>query len=427
MREFKKTKNLKANAIAIALLTVLMAAAVVFGGMGIMHVHAYSAFTLPSSHTDVTSQYIDRVSVVDQNGRALPKDFIHITEDVNHFIWVFSITDSPIPGATYRGSISSGQLCSSPDTGKVSGYIGFPYNKDAIPASIVVTMTVTYTAVPLPDDPVKEGYNFVGWYYDEAFTRPYDNAPIYADTQLYAKFEIKTFTVTFNSAGGSAVASQTVNWNTPATLSTPTKEGYTFLGWYNGNTKYTTQGITANTTLTAHWSIKAFSVTFDSAGGSAVASQTVEWNNPVAVTTPTRTGYTFLGWYNGETKYAGQAITADTTLTAHWEILRFTVTFYMDGEVYETMEVDYGTTFQEAMTANAKLCFMNLLNSEGIKVAKSGVITADVSAPVGNMTREEKVATFIGNNWWLLVVGGVLIVAGIFSTVIASVIAKKRK
>ena len=353
-------------------------------------------------------------------------------------------------------------------------------------------MTVTYTAVPLPDDPVKEGYNFVGWYYDEAFTRPYDNAPIYADTQLYAKFEIKTFTVTFNSAGGSAVssqtvdwntaptlttptrdgytflgwyngetkyegqaitadttltahweiktftvtfnsaggsavASQTVNWNTPATLSTPTKEGYTFLGWYNGNTKYTTQGITANTTLTAHWSIKAFSVTFDSAGGSAVASQTVEWNNPVAVTTPTRTGYTFLGWYNGETKYAGQAITADTTLTAHWEILRFTVTFYMDGEVYETMEVDYGTTFQEAMTANAKLCFMNLLNSEGIKVAKSGVITADVSAPVGNMTREEKVATFIGNNWWLLVVGGVLIVAGIFSTVIASVIAKKRK
>ena len=117
--------------------------------------------------------------------------------------------------------------------------------------------------VPLPPDPVKEGYHFVGWYYDVSFTRPYDNAPIYADTQLYAKFEINTYTVVYDVDGGVNVDSVSVNWNTVAPIPETTRVGYDFLGWYLSNgTKYENQPIKENTTLTARWQIKTFTVTF---------------------------------------------------------------------------------------------------------------------------------------------------------------------
>ncbi len=119
-----------------------------------------------------------------------------------------------------------------------------------------------------------------------------------------------TFTVTFNSNGGSAVAPQTVQSGKTATKPIdPTKTGYTFDGWYSDSalTKsfdFTTQ-ITANITLYAKWkddSVEAYQVTFNSNGGSAVASQTVE--NGKTVTrpdNPTRSGYEFEGWYKDST------------------------------------------------------------------------------------------------------------------------------
>ena len=88
-------------------------------------------------------------------------------------------------------------------------------------------------------------------------------------------------------------------------------------------------------------------MTYDSNGGEAVSEETIEWNKTASAPTLERTGYIFHGWYNGETKYEGQAVTADMTLTAKWEVIKYTVTFYVDGEVYETMEVAYGTTFKK--------------------------------------------------------------------------------
>ena len=66
---------------------------------------------------------------------------------------------------------------------------------------------------------------------------------------------VTTYTVTFDSDGGSAVASQTVNEGEKATKPTdPTKDGYTFEGWFNGETEFDfNTAITANITLKAHW------------------------------------------------------------------------------------------------------------------------------------------------------------------------------
>ncbi len=283
--------------------------------------------------------------------------------------------------------------------------------------------------VPLPADPVKEGHTFVGWYYDSAFTLPYDGQPIYEDTQLYAKFEIHKFTVTFNSDGGSSVANQTVNWNTAATLTTPTKAKHAFKGWFLPNgTQYTNQPIKANTTLTAHWERNVFTVTFNTDGGSAVESQDVNLNAAATLPTTTRTGYIFKGWYLSDgTKYENQPITSDLTLKAYWEVQTFTVTFYVDGELYETKTVEYGQGLVKvAETANLKI--LSVCMESGVPTFDDNgavIVTENCSVEAQEMSDTDKSINTIKQNKWAIiggVAGGVALIA-----VIAAVCGGKRK
>ncbi|HJA64394.1 MAG TPA: InlB B-repeat-containing protein, partial [Candidatus Intestinimonas stercoravium] len=120
----------------------------------------------------------------------------------------------------------------------------------------VVTHTVTFvtdggseipdkiveagSAVCRPADPTKDGYTFDGWYTDEACTEAYDfETAVTADITLYAGWtentepEPETYTVTFDSMGGTAVEPQTVEEGGKATEpAEPTRDGYTFDGWY---------------------------------------------------------------------------------------------------------------------------------------------------------------------------------------------------
>lgn len=144
--------------------------------------------------------------------------------------------------------------------------------------------------------------------------------------------DTNTHTVTFDSAGGSAVEAQTVAKDGKATAPTnPTKDGYTFDGWYNGDTAYNFDtAVTADITLTAHWTKKqpdSFTVTFDSAGGTAVEAQTVEKDaKATKPTDPTKENATFDGWYIGDTETAydfNTAVTANVTLKAHWKTVTY--------------------------------------------------------------------------------------------------------
>lgn len=300
-------------------------------------------------------------------------------------------------------------------------------------ATITITVNTERAKepVPLPADPVKEGYTFVGWYYDSDYTRAYDGELIYADTQLYAKFEINQFTVTFNSDGGSAVASQTVDWNTSATLSTPTRDGYAFKGWFlSDGMQYTNQVIKADTTLTAKWERNRFTVIFNSDGGSEVDNQTVMLNNAVTLVTPTKMGYNFVGWYMADgTEYENQPVTDDLTLTAHWDVIMCTVTFYVDGEVYETKTVEYGTSLVP-IASELNLCVMTVYSASPEftteSFAKNGV-TADLSVTAEEVTGMEKVVNTVKNNKWQIIGGvvcGVALIA-IIAVVCSSVKQKK--
>ncbi len=87
----------------------------------------------------------------------------------------------------------------------------------------------------LPQDPYRYGFVFAGWYADEGLTKPYDVAAstVTQDLTLYAKFAEATYTVAFDSAGGSAVGTQTVRHGDLAIRpADPVREGHAFLGWF---------------------------------------------------------------------------------------------------------------------------------------------------------------------------------------------------
>ena len=137
---------------------------------------------------------------------------------------------------------------------------------------------------------------------------------------------IGAYTVTFQSEGGSEVASQ-IRANTPAARpADPTKEGYTFIGWYNGESEWDFETpVTAVLTLTAKWQINRYTITFDTAGGSEVPSITQDYGTAITPpAAPTRTGYTFAGWDKTipTTMPAG-----DMAITAQWQLNQYTITF----------------------------------------------------------------------------------------------------
>lgn len=138
-----------------------------------------------------------------------------------------------------------------------------------------------------------------------------------------------TYTVTFDSNGGTTVSSQTVEKDgVVKEPSNPTKNGYSFGGWYidlGRNEKYNfSEKVTKDFTLTAKWDKtgdeKEFTVTFGGDGVTSKTQKVIEGQKLEKPADPTRTGYKFLGWYNGSAKYDfDSVVTGDVKLTAKWE------------------------------------------------------------------------------------------------------------
>lgn len=140
----------------------------------------------------------------------------------------------------------------------------------------------------------------------------------------------KTYTVTFDSQGGSEVSSQRVNEGEKATApEAPTKEGFTFDAWYT-STDYATRWdfskdiVIKDLTLYARWAVNSFTVTFNTNGGSAIdAMEVAEGGLLTEIPTPEKEGFVFAGWYTDADLTEGfdaeTPITADVTLYAKWE------------------------------------------------------------------------------------------------------------
>lgn len=283
------------------------------------------------------------------------------------------------------------------------------------------------TSLPSPS---KEGYNFIGWYDGSKKVSVGDT--VSKDTKLTAKFEKVTapeeddtsnksdnksntsnssktntsntttttkYTVTFDTDGGSKVTSQKVSKNSKASRpKNPTKSGYTFVSWtldgkeYDFNSK-----VTKNITLKATWAknseVKTYTVTFDTDGGSKVASEKIVDGKTVAKPSdPTKDGYKFLGWYLDDKEYDFDSkVTKNITLKAKWERIP---------ELSYKLEELTGTTVKQA-----KLFIL----ADGKKVAG----TADVTYKLKYKDGKEESKTYTVN----IPESGLIINSGTFDKV----------
>ncbi len=226
-----------------------------------------------------------------------------------------------------------------------------------------VTYGSTYGTLPTP---TRTGYTFDGWYTSAKGGTKITSTTkvsITSSQTLYAHWSVIIITVKFDANGGSvSTSSKTVAYgSTYGTLPTPTRTGYAFDGWYtsaSGGTKITPStkvSITSSQTLYAHWSVTTGTVTFNANGGSvSTSSKNVAYGSTYgSLPTPTRTGYTFDGWYtsaSGGTKITSTtkvSTTSAQTLYAHWSINTYTVYFNANGGYVSTTSkgVSYGNSY----------------------------------------------------------------------------------
>ena len=153
---------------------------------------------------------------------------------------------------------------------------------------------------------------------------------------------IGAYTVTFQSEGGSEVASQ-IRANTPADQpADPTKEGYTFIGWYKGESEWNFETpVTENLTLTAKWQVNQYIITFKPENGGQDIVIKQDYGTAItAPANPTKTGYTFAGW---DKTIPTSMPAGDMTITARWTENRVIVIIQPDDSKDEP---DPGTIHQ---------------------------------------------------------------------------------
>ena len=200
------------------------------------------------------------------------------------------------------------------------------------------------------------------------------------------------YTVTFNAYGGFPTPDeQHVKSGEKAVLpDAPTLKGYTFAFWYLGDDEQNATAydfntpVTENITLTAKWNINKYTVTFNSYGGTPVPpAQEVEYGLTATepATAPTKTGYTFDGWYLGDEKYDfSDAVEQNITLYANWEKNIYTVT-YTDGVDGEEVFADqtYRVPFEDTTPAFKGNPTRDGYVFDGWKPAFSDTVTGNVT------------------------------------------------
>jgi uncharacterized repeat protein (TIGR02543 family) len=182
------------------------------------------------------------------------------------------------------------------------------------PTSNVVTFGAYYGALPTP---TRTGYAFAGWWSDHngAGTQItlFTTVKSATNHNVYANWvsDTPTYTVTFDANGGEvSLANKTVNFGAVyGTLPIPTRNGYNFCCWRTGDNgtgtfvfETTIVSNATNHTIYADWILKQCKVTYDAEGGSvSPTSKTVTFGfNYAILAVPTRTGYTFNGWWTGD-------------------------------------------------------------------------------------------------------------------------------
>ena len=214
------------------------------------------------------------------------------------------------------------------------------------------------------------GIKIDNWYNDNPRYTPSENGEVVGagvelkgGLSLVASYKASPVRIEIDTNGGvGGSGSQTVQKGTNVTLEAPTKEGHLFKGWKDDTGNSYPAGadgkvnITVNEDmkLTAVWEARTFTVTYVLLNGET-RTEKVDYGQMVTLSEEPRTGYTFVGWKDGEKMYhAGETITVtgDMTLTAEWKKLPSAENLPKTGD--ESPVLLWGA----ALAVSAAACFM---------------------------------------------------------------------
>ncbi len=240
----------------------------------------------------------------------------------------------------YEGKRTSYQI----EVGAVKYYVSFDLGYDGAPA-IEKQFVVVATSAERPADPVRDGYNFLGWYKDAEGTQAFDFAmdKITGETVIYANWqEIFDITYAANYEGGANTVQETVGGKIPTGVKPADRAEHIFIGWFL-DAECTTPvdynvTITSDLTVYAGWESIAkatYTVTFNENYGETPATSeetVVEERTATPPVNPTRSSvsteghqvsdFAFGGWYIDsactEAYDFATPVTADITLYAKW-------------------------------------------------------------------------------------------------------------
>lgn len=265
-----------------------------------------------------------------------------LANDMTYYVWVQPVN----AGGASRTFSPAGQARITPSYA-ITYNLGGGTNNPANPADY----TFDTADIPLAA-PQRLGYTFTGWYDNSAYsgsivtTIPRGSS---GNKTLYAAWSPVNYTITYILNGGTITEANppTYTVETPITgLRNPSKTNYTFVGWYD-NAAFTGSavtsisiGTTGNLTLYAKWSPVNFTITYTLNGGTNSAQNPASYTVETAAITlaaPTRSGYTFMGWYDNEA-FTGAVITGiasgstgNRVLYARWSIITYTITYSLNG------------------------------------------------------------------------------------------------
>lgn len=227
--------------------------------------------------------------------------------------------------------------------------INYIANGGTIAANAPKTFVSGDLPITLPV-PTRAGYEFGGWFLSSDFSGAAQTtipAGTNNNVYVYAKW-IKTYNITYHLGGGINAEDNPTEFNErtlPLTLKAPTRDGFTFGGWYqnpaySGNQMTTIDaGTEKNVSLWAKWNAIEYSVSYVLNGGTNSDQNVAKYSildTPVKLYNPTRDGYLFEGWF-ASSDFSGERMTylskdnlGDVTLHAKWS-LAYTITYNTNG------------------------------------------------------------------------------------------------
>ena len=184
------------------------------------------------------------------------------------------------------------------------------------------------TQITVPEDPKKEGYTFNGWG-EVPETMPAK------DVTISGSFTINNYTITY-VVDGEVYKTESIAYGSEVSaIASPVKEGYTFSGWSGVPSTMPAKDITINGSFT----VNSYTVTYV-VDGEQYKTESYTYGSAItAAEAPVKEGYTFSGWNEvPETMPA-----KDVTVNGSFTVNTYTVTYMVDGELYKTGSYTYGT------------------------------------------------------------------------------------